>query len=228
MIYCTQTQCQNFTFTHSSTHIHDFRERICKYNPCLLIHDLNHTKEFIHPKVPCQNTNCNDFTFSHCSQYTHTLRIKICNYHPCLLLHDVNHAQNYSHTIQYQNLSIKNFEQNKTHPIFIKDIWFNIHKFLDNTTKIYACNCSIYQNRLRTVNALLQTSKIFSTLLDTNLKSVDFWIYNSGKYEYCFEEVDYSWKHTCYCSYDCINCKNIQRYGGKYDDSYDDSYEYSY
>lgn len=225
MEQCNINQCQNFTFSHCSTFTHTPRHRICTYKHCHLLHDPNHIQEFSHVKPSCPNENCDDFTFSHCSQYVHELREKICKYHPCLLLHDLNHIETHNHDAQYKKISDDNYKYNKSHLIFIKDIWFNIHKFLDNDTHIYACNCSIYQNRLRTVNTLLETSKIFSTLLDTNLKSVDFWIYNSGKYKYCFEGVSYSWKHTCYCDYDCVNCKGIVRYGGKYGDSYDsDSY----
>jgi hypothetical protein len=152
---------------------------------------------------------CEDFSFEHCSKYLHKLRIRKCKYDPCLLLHDPNHLLTCDHKEQYQNMANKNFIHNKNHPIFMEDIWKNIHEFLDDPKLIVACDCSRFKDRIKSVNNLLKTSRIFSILLKTDLKSVNTWTYDNNTYAYKFKEIS-RWMKACYCSYPCLNCPNVK------------------
>lgn len=133
-----------------------------------------------------------DIMISYCLKLWRNVKNKKCN-----------HA---SHDIIHPN----NFQQNTNHPIFIKDIWFNIHQFLDDPKLKVACDCSVYKKRITIINTLLQTSKIFSILLGTELKSVNTWIYQNGEYKYKFDEMIHknviAKMNACKCCYPCENC----------------------
>jgi hypothetical protein len=204
---CPNSTCQDFTFVHCSKHIHPLRDKICKYYPCPLLHDPNHLQTHTHPNHICPDSSCQDFTEMHCSKYIHNLRDKKCPHDPCLLLHDKNHLQEYLHTTQYQNLSIKNYNINKNHPIFIEDIWTNIDENIEVSKDKLACRCSINGQRIEIINKLLCTSKIFATLLGTNLKYVNTWKYEYDKYKYAFDgfykkNVGYCLSHPPHCDRD--------------------------
>jgi hypothetical protein len=155
------------------------------------------------------HVECEDFSFEHCSNHLHDFRIKKCKYDPCLLLHDKYHKFAYDHKELYRNIADKNFIQNKNHPIFIEDIWRNIHEFLDDPKLTVACDCSIFKDRIKSVNNLLATSKIFSILLKTEFKSVNTWTYEKNIYVYKFNRyTSVSWK--CYCDYPCLNCPDVK------------------
>ncbi len=153
--------------------------------------------------------NCTNFKTKHCIKFSHPFREQKCKFSPCRLLHDKNHILNYTHQNQYQIISNNNLQYNKTHPIYIQDIWNIIHKY------IIINNCyervSYNENNsgpslLLIINNLLLTSKIFNKLLNTQLNFVNDWSndINNIKYNYITFADTY-----CVCSYNKCECNII-------------------
>jgi len=149
---------------------------------------------------------CKNFNIKHCIKYIHPFRERKCKYSPCKLLHDKNHLLQYAHHNQYQVITNDNLQYNKSHPIYIQDIFNIIHKYIikDNYyEKINYNKNTSGPNLFLIINNLLLTSKIFKTLLNTDLNFVNT-LSNNNNYSYTLTATTF-----CICNHVRCECNII-------------------
>ena len=175
------------------------------------------------PEIPqCNEKNCENFTFQHCSMFSHLPREIKCKYFPCKLLHDLTHLLNYAHHKQYEQIATHNFSYNEKLPIYMKDIWNTIHKNIIN--RPHSLHIVITEEHIRTIRALICTSKIFRILI--NVQSLPIEQYDNctdGSFVYYRDTMFKcnrcnTYKHSCTCADYCHECH--RSYGYSDNDSY--------
>ena len=95
---------------------------------------------------------CKNFNTNHCMKYIHPYRERKCKYFPCGLLHDKNHLLQYTHYDQYQQITNDNLNYNKTHPIYIQDIFDIIHKYIIKDNCFEIVNYNKYNSRSKSLS----------------------------------------------------------------------------